>query len=71
MINRLEYIQNKMFHKLWNILYLITTLVRSLDKRWNQFIPSVYLLAKRLESLGCEYHNGIVTYVDFEEENDV
>ena len=46
-------------------------MVRSLDKRWNRFIPDVYLLAKRLEDLGFEYHDGRVTYVDFEENGDV
>lgn len=45
--------------------------MRTLDKRWSQFIPSVYLLANRIEGLGLEYHDGIVTYNDTEENGDV
>lgn len=42
-------------------------MVRSLDKRWNQFIPSIYLLVSKLESLGLVYQNGEVSYMDSEE----
>ena len=47
------------------------SLVRSLDKRWNAFLPSVYLLQSKLEKLGLVLVDNEVSYTDGEENSHV
>ena len=53
--NRGENSMNELSDKIWNYLHLNKMLVRSLDKRWNLFYPSLILLYKKLERLFEEY----------------
>ena len=47
-------------NKIWNQMYLKNMMVRSLDKRWNLFYPSLLILYKKLERL-FEENNGLVS----------
>ena len=48
---------------------VISCLVRSLDRLWNQFEPDLYRLQKKLEHAGLVLIDGEVTYI--EESNNV
>lgn len=39
-------------------------MVGTLDKKWSQIVPSLYLLQLGLEKLGITYVNGEVRYVE-------
>ena len=43
--------------------------VSPLDKRWNSFLRSIYLLQKKLEYLGVVQENGEIRYLGEESEN--
>ena len=43
-----------------------SSMVRSVDKRWNTLYPDVLRLVQGLERLGVEYHDGVVSYTGLE-----
>jgi hypothetical protein len=43
---------------------MISFLVRSLDRLWNQFEPDLYRLQEKLERAGLALVNGEVTYIE-------
>ena len=51
---------------IWNHL-----MVRSLDKRWNIFMPSLCKLIKGLEGLGLVYQDGEIVDIDIQENDHV
>lgn len=54
--------QNKEVSKLEHLLICNNVLVRQVDYRWNQFLPSLHLLHIKLEKYGFTIINGEVRY---------
>ena len=46
-------------------------MVNPLDIRWNTFLPSLYLLQKKLEYLGIINDDGEIRYLGAQEDEDV
>ena len=58
-----RFTKNAEFEKL---TYLLSKMVGVVDKKWNQVLPSLYVLQSRLEKLGVIYVNNKVIYDDRE-----
>ncbi len=57
--------------KFCNRSYLITKMVRLLDKLWNHFSPCLYDLQGKLERAGLSVLNDEVVYIENKENGDV